>query len=248
MQAIIMAAGKGSRLGALAEGKPKSFLEINGIRLIDYNIALLRHYGVERITIVTGCYAEAFEREYANWQGVGLVFNPFYEHANVLASFWAGMHLLTDDFIFVHADSLCDPDILRELIVSPGDVVLPVDFETYDEEAMGVRCENGKPVEVGKHIPLDAGETGEFIGYARVSKSLIPPIKGAVIGLLKKKMFTEYFEASLQCLIDSGMYNIATFPTNGRFWIEIDFIGDYEKAVREIPSSLDAIATKGRGD
>ena len=42
MQAIIMAAGKGSRLGKLTEGKPKSFIKINGKRLIDYILRLLQ--------------------------------------------------------------------------------------------------------------------------------------------------------------------------------------------------------------
>ena len=54
MQAIIMAAGKGSRLGSLTDGKPKSFVEIKKKKLIDYNLDLLRHYGVDEIIIVTG--------------------------------------------------------------------------------------------------------------------------------------------------------------------------------------------------
>ena len=45
MQAIIMAAGKGSRLGQLTKDKPKSFVEVKGIKLLEYNIALLHEYG-----------------------------------------------------------------------------------------------------------------------------------------------------------------------------------------------------------
>ena len=41
MQAIIMAAGKGSRLGDLTKGNPKSFVEINGKKLIEYNLEIL---------------------------------------------------------------------------------------------------------------------------------------------------------------------------------------------------------------
>ena len=59
MQAIIMAAGKGSRLGSLTESKPKSLLEIKGKRLLDINIAMLHKYGIWDITIVTG---------YQDWQ------------------------------------------------------------------------------------------------------------------------------------------------------------------------------------
>ncbi|MDF2565867.1 MAG: putative sugar nucleotidyltransferase, partial [Massilibacillus sp.] len=60
MQAIIMAAGKGSRLGEITNGKPKSFLEIKGKKLIEYNIQMLHKYGIHDITIVTGYQSEAF--------------------------------------------------------------------------------------------------------------------------------------------------------------------------------------------
>ena len=49
MQAIIMAAGKGSRLGKITEGKPKSFAEIKGKKLIEYNLQLLKKYGIEEM-------------------------------------------------------------------------------------------------------------------------------------------------------------------------------------------------------
>ena len=46
MQAIIMAAGKGSRLGKLTEDNPKCFLEINGVKVLDYIIALLHENNI----------------------------------------------------------------------------------------------------------------------------------------------------------------------------------------------------------
>ena len=61
MQAIIMAAGKGSRLGNLTEGKPKSFAEIKVRKLIEYNLKLLQNYGVDDIVIGTGYRCEDFE-------------------------------------------------------------------------------------------------------------------------------------------------------------------------------------------
>ena len=49
MQAIIMAAGRGSRLGNLTEDIPKAFLEARGHRLIDYNLVLLQGRALGRI-------------------------------------------------------------------------------------------------------------------------------------------------------------------------------------------------------
>jgi choline kinase len=245
MQAIIMAAGKGSRLGEITQGKPKSFAEIKGIRLIDYNIALLRHHGIKPIIIVTGFCSEAFEKAFDGAPDIEFVFNPFYDHANVIGSFWAGMHRLKDGFIFIHADSICDPCLFEELIKTPGDIVLPVDRNTYNEEAMGVRCRDGRVVEISKNIPVGEAD-GEFIGLAKISNSLLPQIKEEAVTVLKNKQYTEYFEAAIQRVIDKQSHNIVTLPTNGRFWAEIDFIEDYEKAVQEIPDSLVQLAMKQR--
>ena len=77
MQAIIMAAGKGSRLGSLTEGKPKAFAEIKGKKLIDYNLGLLEKYGIDEIIIVTGYKCEAFEELAGNNKNISLVYNPF---------------------------------------------------------------------------------------------------------------------------------------------------------------------------
>ena len=60
MQAIILAAGKGSRLGELTNNKPKSFIEIKGKKLIEYNLDMLLKYGINDITIVTGYMSEEY--------------------------------------------------------------------------------------------------------------------------------------------------------------------------------------------
>ena len=115
MQAIIMAAGKGSRLGSLTEGKPKSFVEIQGKKLIEYNLKLLENYHIDEIIIVTGYQNRKFEELTKDKKTIRLVYNPFYEMVNVLGSFYMGMHFLKDDFIYLHADTLCEPKLFEKL-------------------------------------------------------------------------------------------------------------------------------------
>ncbi len=237
MQAIIMAAGKGNRLGTLTAGNPKSFIEVKGKKLIEYNLELLRHYGVDDIIIVTGYRCEAFEELTINMRNVHLMYNPFYEMVNVLGSFYMGMEALHDDFLYLHADTLCEPAILEKLIQDGADVTLPVEYKRCDEEAMKVRSENGKIVEITKQMPVDVAE-GEFIGIAAFKKVVIPALKEKTKQLMKEKEFTAYFESAIQRLIDEEDFQIKTMPTDGAFWIEIDFPEDYERAVSEIPDSM----------
>lgn len=240
MQAIIMAAGKGSRLGSLTAGKPKSFVEIKGKKLIEYNLKLLEKYGVDEIIIVTGYQCEAFEELMRDMKNVKFAYNPFYEMVNVLGSFYMGMDMLNDDFIYLHADTICEPKIFENLVRLESDVILPVDYKICDDEAMKVRSENGQVVQITKQMPNELAD-GEFIGMAAFKKKVIPALKEKTKQLMKEKAFTEYFESAIQRLIDEEKFDIRTVSTDGAFWAEVDFIEDYEKAAADMPESLTGI-------
>lgn len=240
MQAIIMAAGKGSRLGALTKGKPKSFVEIRGKKLIEYNLGLLKKYHVDEIIIVTGYQNEAFEELLAGEENIRFVYNPFYEMMNVLGSFYMGMEALHDDFIYLHADTLCEPAIFEKLAHPEADIVLPVEYGKCNEEAMKIRSKNGKIVQITKQMPVDEAE-GEFIGMAAFKKEVLVVLKEKTKQLMKEKDFMDYFEGAIQRLIDEENFRIQAVSTNGAFWAEIDFMEDYEEAAKRIPDSLTGI-------
>ena len=240
MQAIIMAAGKGSRLGSLTEGKPKSFVEIQGKKLIEYNLKLLENYHIDEIIIVTGYQNRKFEELTKDKKTIRLVYNPFYEMVNVLGSFYMGMHFLKDDFIYLHADTLCEPRLFEKLATLEADCVLPVDYKKCDTEAMKVRCEQGKIVQITKQMENELAD-GEFIGMASFRKKVLPVLFEKTKQLMEEKAFTAYFESAIQRLIEEESFDIKAVPTDGAFWAEIDFEEDYGKAVREIPESLTGI-------
>jgi len=224
MEAVILAAGFGSRLGKISNGLPKSFLEINGEKLIERAIRLLKNNGIINITVVTGYKSELFME--CLGPKIKYVNNPLYFCTNVLSSFACSMGGLQEDFIFLHADTIFEESILSDLINFDGDIVLPVDFKQCIEEEMRVITSGNKLLEISKHIPLDSSE-GEFIGLAKIAKSKIPDIIGAVVYELKENSkHHEYFEVALQNLVDKGT-GIDVFSTSGRSWIEIDFEEDF---------------------
>ena len=237
MQAIIMAAGKGSRLGNVTNDLPKSFIEINGKKLIDYNLDMLTKYDIKEIIIVTGYKTDFFEKALVNRKNVKIVFNPFYDTTNVLTSFWFGQEYLKEDFIYMHADTLCDTEVFEDLLRKTGDIVLPVDYKECDAEAMKVQVANDKVIQINKTMDINSAN-GEFIGIAKISKECIPSLKKITTRILKEKRFSSFFEVALQEIIDIDHFKIETIPTNNRFWCEIDFEDDYIRAKNEISMSL----------
>lgn len=237
MQAILMAAGKGSRLGSMTTDIPKSFVEVKGKKLIDININMLKNHGINDIIIVTGCHAELFEQKFQSDNSIKLVYNPFYDFTNVLGSFFMGMNNLKEDFIYMHADTLCAPSILEDLLDSDADIALPVDTKPCDEEAMKVKCENGKIRYISKNLDPQTCN-GEFIGVAKMKADVLGKLKKETIMLLRNKAFSEYFEAAVQCLLDTAGFRTAFVDTDNRFWAEIDFIEDYIRAANAIIPEL----------
>ena len=237
MQAIIMAAGKGSRLGSLTEDLPKSLLKIGGKRILDINIAMLHRYGIWDITVVTGFQDEKMIEATRGIPGITLIYNPFYEFTNVIGSYYMGMKQLHDDFIYLHADTICDIHIFEQLLKSDGDIVLPVDTKPCDDEAMKVRLENDRIVEITKNMPVSAA-AGEFIGIAKIKKNVIDDLNASTVSVLRDKQFTSYFEGALQRVFDMKKYDVRTIETNGRFWGEVDFLEDYKRAERNISNEL----------
>jgi len=91
------------------------------------------------------------------------VCNPFYEMVNVLGSFFMAKDFLHADFVYLHADTLCAPEIFMAMLEVEGDIILSVDYSPWDEVAMKVKATNGKVVEINKTMDCKTSE-GEFIG------------------------------------------------------------------------------------
>lgn len=240
MQAVIMAAGRGSRLGHLTEECPKALLKIKGKTILQYNIAMLHRYGIWDITIVTGYRDEDFRGVLKNIPGIRIVYNPFFEFTNVIGSYFMGMKNLYDDVVYMHADTLCDLGIFEDMLSAEGDIVLPVDTKPCDDEAMKVRLEDGKVSSITKQMDKDAAY-GEFIGICRIKKVVLPSLQNATEKIMREKLFDSYFEEALQRLIEEHQFDVCTMDIKGGFWGEIDFKEDYERAVCNISQGLEEL-------
>lgn len=228
MQAVIMAAGKGKRIVEITGGEPKCFLKINGRRILDHQLTLLQRLDINDIIMVIGYQKKRFESEYAE-RGITFVYNPFYETTNVLTSFWFALPHIRDSFIYLHADTIFEPEILNRLVVAEGDIVLPIDNHECSEEEMKVKLNEQIVVEISKTmVPQEAD--GEFIGIAKVRKNALPVVRKYTGELIVQGQFDCFFEAVIQLIISNNDLCINSIDISGLAWNEIDFKSDYERA------------------
>jgi choline kinase len=240
MDALIMAAGRGSRLGDLTEDLPKSLISLGDLSALELQIDVLASRGVRRAIIVTGYRADlvrhAAERRARDRLTLEFAFNPFWSVTNVLGSAWFARTLLADDFVYLHADTVFAPSILDDLLASSTDVALPIDMRPVEPEQMKAEVVQGRVLELSKELP-DERSAGEFIGIGLFRARVVPALRTAIEDTIEAGAGGAYFEAAINQLIAGGQV-VHALEVRGRPWTEIDFVEDLEAARRQLPALL----------
>jgi L-glutamine-phosphate cytidylyltransferase len=233
MKAIILAAGKGTRLDGAAV-KPKCLVEIGGSTLLHRQIETLKSLDIKNIVVVVGFGADSIREECGG--DVQFVENIHFAETSSLYSLWLAREHLSDGFVVLNCDVLFHPQLLADLLGSSrGDALLISDTEKeitpLGDEEMKVKVDQELVVDISKDMdPVDAD--GENVGIVKFSAN------GA-------KLLVEYMNK----LIETGAvkdwaprafrefarhHPLHALSTRGLPWIEIDFPEDYQRAVEEV--------------
>lgn len=242
MKAIILAAGKGSRLDGAAV-KPKCLVEIGGLTLLRRQIKTLKGLDIDKIVVVVGFGADSIRDECGS--EVTFVENVHFAETSSLYSLWLAREHLSEGFVVLNCDVLFHPQLLANLLESPrGDALLISDTEKeitpLGDEEMKVKVEEQLVVDISKDMDPSEAD-GENVGIVKFS------MNGA-------KLLVEYMNK----LIETGStkdwaprafrefarhHPLHALSTRGLPWIEIDFPEDYRRAVSEVfPKMADASA------
>ncbi|HYP28697.1 MAG TPA: phosphocholine cytidylyltransferase family protein [Blastocatellia bacterium] len=240
MRAIILAAGRGARLGGIAGDDPKCLVKVGGLTLMERQIATLKLLGLDRITAVVG-FGAARVRTVCGGS-VDYVENESFDRTNSLYSLWLTRRDLSDGFVVLNSDVLVHPRLVQDLLASPHENALLIDYRDertaeYGDEEMKVRVRDGRIIDISKEI-APASADGENVGIAKFgpegARLLIEEMDALIsTGYLRHWAPRAFREFALK----QPLHAVAT---RGLPWIEIDFPEDYSRAVNEILPRLAA--------
>ena len=110
MKAVILAGGKGERLGELTENLPKPMIAIGGIPVLEHQLACLGRYGIDVIYLLTGYRGEAIKDHFGNGEPLGVTLHYIREKEPLGTAGCVRQldKILTDDFLVVYGDILFD--------------------------------------------------------------------------------------------------------------------------------------------
>jgi L-glutamine-phosphate cytidylyltransferase len=242
MRAVILAAGRGSRMGHLGEDRPKCLVELEGQPLIARQIAALRRGGVDEIGVVRGYRAEMID-----FPSLSYFVNERWAETNMVMSLTAAAPWLRSGPVIVsYGDIFYRSELVRRLASAPGQLVISydqawrrlwerrfadplADAETFRRNAAG------QLLEIGGKTTLAEDIEGQYMGLLKFTPpawsavetllgTLDPPIRDRldVTGLLRR-------------FLTGKKLPIDTLGTDGQ-WGEIDTPEDvalYRNMVRE---------------
>ncbi len=166
-QAIIVAAGVGSRLRPLTDDRPKTPIEVDGQSMLSRSVQLMMDQGVNDIAIVVG-YRKEMIVEHLRDFPVTYFYNPFYKITNNMASLWFAAPFIRGDFIYSHGDIVYDASLLTTLVEDEKENVLLVEKKDCGAEEMKVKVQDGRLMASSTEIPLELS-FGEWTGLAKFS-------------------------------------------------------------------------------
>ena len=245
MQAIILAAGIGNRLGNQANNKPKSLLKFSGKSLLQRHIELLFQYGIETVHIVTGYQHDTLMSHIAGLSGdIRFIYNDRYTEGSLISLGCAKDILLNQpEFMLMDADVLYDKSILQRLIQSKHANCLLIDqnFIPGDEPVKVCINDNDQIIEFRKLISsnLQFVKQGESVGFFKFNNLIGQQLMARIEHYLSLQQYdTPYEEAIRDCLLDSPE-QFAYEDVTGLAWIEIDFPEDMIRARDEVLPQID---------
>jgi choline kinase len=252
MRAVILAAGRGSRMGLLCDDRPKCLVELEGEPLIKRQIAALRRSGVAEIGVVRGYRAEMID-----FPGLSYFANKRWAETNMVMSLAAAAPWLRSGPVIVsYADIFYRSELVRELARAPGQLVITydrtwrrlwarrfadplADAETFRTNATGQLLEIG-----GKTANIE-NIAGQYMGLLKFTPLAWDAIEKLLLNLDAPIRDRLDMTSLLRRVLGEKKLPIDTFSTDGQ-WGEIDSPGDaelYRKMVRDGELVLEPLLT-----
>ena len=250
MKAIIIAAGRGSRMGPLTLDRPKALLKLGSESLLDRAVGMFRAAGVNDIVVVRG-----YRGDLIQVAGVTYVENENWNSTEVLASIFSARSHLTGEVLISYSDIVFTEATLLTALNATGGVRPVVDldwrqayqgrvFHPLSEADKVVLRSDGSIEKIGKLGIRHEDADGEFIGMLRLSgpgaatllaaHDLAARSPGAPF--VRAPTFRRaYLTDLLQDMIDCGQRLIPATVRRG--WREIDTEEDLERARRWLDAS-----------
>ena len=230
-KAIILAAGRGTRMASYSNSSPKSLLEFKGEALLSRQLRSFTEAGVRDFVIVGGYMIDQMN-EYVKTSphNIHLLSNPFFSVNNSIASLWFAREYLDDDIFITNGDTYFQKEIFTKLLENKNEYVFGVDASKRNDADYRVTLFEDEILDMGKDISGD-DVMAEYIGIALIRESGVALFRDLLEKAIKVGNYNLWWE-DLFVELMSKSRKISYADVTGDFWFEVDEAKDYRKYQR----------------
>jgi choline kinase len=228
LQALILAAGAGSRLHDRLE-RPKCLREVGDVPLLHHQLAALAGVDILDVLIVVGYKQASVRDSVGSW--ARFVTNDRYAETNSMYSFLLGERALDEDLLVMNSDIFCDPRLFQVLLAADGDALLYDSSSGDEDEEMKVHVRDGALVQMSKTLPPGL-VSGENVGILRLSRETAESTAAAAAALIAAGHEREWLAEAIN--FSAADHPITCVDVEGWPWVEIDFPEDLARAREEV--------------
>ena len=249
MRAVILAAGRGRRLGA---DQPKCLHEVGGESMLVRMLGALRRAGVARASLVLGYRDEDVRAAVAALPQGGLpevsfLQNERYERGSILSLYRVRQELFgQDDLLVMDADVVFPDALLTRLLGSSYESAFLLDRRATasGEEMMLVAREDTqrrRVLRIARRVrPAPGDVVGEGVGFLKLARAHQPALAAVLDDRVERGELDLDYEQALDRWLPEA--EVGYEETAGLPWTEVDFAEDLERAEREVLPALEAQA------
>ena len=239
MQAVILAAGMGRRLGALTEKQTKCMVKLHGSTLLERSLDTLTNADITRIVLVVGYKSEGVRQAIGNsYAGIPVTYidNPDYETTNNIYSLYLAKHeLVKDDTLLLESDLIYEPKILWDLLANPAPNIAVVDrHRSWMDGTVVTISDNNMIQQFILKKNIDRNAYGRYFKTVNIYKFSKEYLVGSYLPFLEAYIQSvgtnEYYEQVLSVMASLDKQDLAAMPLSGEKWYEIDDLQDYHIA------------------
>ncbi len=240
VRALILSAGRGSRLLPLTERIPKALVAVGGRSILGWQLDSLAAAGVRSAAVVVGFGAPDVAKYVAEHapqdMQVSTVLNPFFDSSDNLISCWTAREEMDGDFLLINGDTLFEPAVINRLLASAqAPVTVAVRRkEVYDADDMKVECVDSLLHHIGKKLPLETtmAESIGVICFRNTGPTLFRDAVERAVALPDAKRW--WYLTVVEELAQSGFVRVA--HVDGLATAEVDVPDDIPAAEAVLPS------------
>lgn len=239
MQAIILAAGMGKRLGELTKNNTKCMVEVDGVRLIERALRILERKNLNRIILVVGYQHEnlmTFVNSLGIQTKIEFIINGVYDKTNNIFSLsLAKEQIIEDDTLLLESDLIFEERLIDMLLEDKRDSLALVDkFESWMDGTCIVVDQDDNITDFIPGKLLQYREKEQYYKTVNIykfgadfSKNVYVPFLEAYAKVMGNN---EYYEAVIKLILLLDKNTMKAKRLQGELWYEIDDIQDLDIA------------------